>query len=150
MSDETGLALGSKSGADPSWSSETSDVSGSVSLCCRPVCGVFGYLCPVVRLGESSCRTAVFYSLSSHEGWVWGGGVAREVQRVTSPSHGGLAAAQHFGSSDSFVKLSQKFYYFLEKKKAKFSSPPRGRLERLFEKKVENNFERWITRLVRR
>ena len=77
-------------------------------------------------------------------------GVAREVQRVTSPSHGGLAAALHFGSSDSFQKLSQNFLKFFGEKKAKFSSPPRGRLERLFEKKVENNFERWITRLVRR
>ena len=69
---------------------------------------------------------------------------------MTSPSHGGLAAAQHFGSSDSFVKLSQKFYYFLEKKKPSFHLLLGGGWKGFSKKKVENNFERWITRLVRR
>ena len=77
-------------------------------------------------------------------------GVAREVQRVTSPSHGGLAAALHFGSSDSFQKLSQIFKNFFGEKKSQVFISSSGEAGKAFRKKVENNFERWITRLVRR
>lgn len=84
VSDETGLASGSKSGAEPSRWSETSDMPARCRCVAAPCWSVW------VPLPSLTDWVRALVALPS-------GGVAREVQRVISPSHGGLAAALHFG-----------------------------------------------------
>ena len=47
VSDETGLALGSKSGAEPSWCLRRRPMCRLGVAVPPPRVGVFGYLCPV-------------------------------------------------------------------------------------------------------